>query len=56
VNTFVINAATGTALSQIPFSGLPIGTQLLFQSGTVSAAALTFPLAMGNVEVGTILF
>jgi hypothetical protein len=56
VNNYVVNPATGWTLATLPVSGLPIGTKLYFQSGSISALFPALPLTMSNVESGTVLF
>jgi hypothetical protein len=56
INNYIINPVTGWALASLPVSGLPIGTKLYFQSGSISAIFPALPLTMSNVESGTVLF
>lgn len=56
LGTFVVNAATGWALASGPISGVPLGTKLYFQSGTLDPFLPALPLTMTNIESGTVLF
>ncbi|QDU66677.1 hypothetical protein [Engelhardtia mirabilis] len=56
VNNFLVSGASGYAKVEIPIAGLPTGTKLYFQAAVLAAVAPTLPLAMSNVESGTVLF
>lgn len=56
LGAFVVDPVTGWAVAEIPFSGIAIGTRLYFQAGFLAAAGPSLPLAMSNVESGTVLF
>jgi hypothetical protein len=56
VNSFVVSPITGSAKAELPVTGLPIGTKIYFQSGSISALFPALPLTMSNVESGTVLF
>ncbi|QDU66678.1 trypsin-like serine peptidase [Engelhardtia mirabilis] len=56
LGVFTVNPATGYAKVEGPFTGIPTGTKLYFQSGVLSAVLPSLPLTMSNIESGTVLF